>query len=127
MKNIKYQAIPVKEARNISDKYAKAIVIINTWDTQFGLLHTTTYGVSEVQKHQAAKGGEIAAKALNADLDLANYYQDFRIETATCIEKVKASVNLLEDNTGTKLKETILNDLGLIQKRLGISLPDKKG
>ncbi len=122
----KYQTIPVEEAEKISEKYKKDIIIINSWDTEFGVLHTTTYGVNEVQKHQAAKGGEIASKALGADLDLSNYYQDFRIETASYIEKIKNNIILLEDNTCTNMKETIINDLNLIQKRLGISLPDKK-
>ena len=34
------------------------------------------------------------------------------------IEKIKNSIKLLEDNTGTKLKETILNDLILLQQYL---------
>ena len=36
-------------------------------------------------------------------------------ELYSVIGKIKASVNLLDDNTGTKLKETILNDLSLLQ------------
>lgn len=36
-----------------------------------------------------------------------------RIQAET-IGKIKASVSLLDDNTGTKLKETILNDLNLL-------------
>ena len=31
------------------------------------------------------------------------------------IEKIKNSVKLLDDNTDTKIKETILNDLTLVQ------------
>lgn len=74
----KYIPVPVEIARMIADKYQKAIVIINTWDITHGLLHTTTYGRSLEQKHQAAKGGEIAATALGADMPKADKYQDFR-------------------------------------------------
>lgn len=35
--------------------------------------------------------------------------------TFTMVEKIKNSVKLLDDNTQTKLKETILNDLALLQ------------
>ncbi len=73
-----YQPVPVKAAKEIAEKYDKAIVIINTWDTKHGLLHTTTYGVSQEQKHQAAKGGDISAKALGADMPRSNFYEDFR-------------------------------------------------
>jgi len=54
------------------------VVIINTWDTAFGLLHTTTFGKSEAQKFQAAKGGDIAAKPLGADMMQKDTYEDFR-------------------------------------------------
>lgn len=79
-----YTPVPVAAAKEIAEKFSKAIVIINTWDTEHGLLHTTTYGVSEVQKHQAAKGGDIAAKALGADMPRANFYEDFRKEIVIC-------------------------------------------
>lgn len=35
---------------------------------------------------------------------------------AYIIGVIKANVKMLDDNTGTKLKETILNDLSLLQK-----------
>lgn len=120
-----YEPIPVEEAKMLSEKYSKDIVIINAFDVNFGLLHTTTYGISELQKHQAAKGGELTAKILNADIPLSKYYEDFRVSSNNTIEIVKQNIKLLEDNTGTKLKETILNDLMLLQKSLGISV-DKK-
>lgn len=73
-----YLPVPVAVAKEIATRFKKAIVIINTWDTEHGLLHTTTYGESEKQKHQAAIGGDIAAKALGADMPRADFYEDFR-------------------------------------------------
>lgn len=85
----KYIPVPVKAAKEIAEKYDKAIVIVNTWDTTNGLLHTTTYGASEAQKLQAAKGGDIAAKALGADMPRADFYEDFRKEQVKILESAK--------------------------------------
>lgn len=71
-----YIPVPVEAAKEISEKYGKAIVIINTWDTEHGLLHTTTFGASPEQKQQAAVGGDISAAALGADLLKKNTYED---------------------------------------------------
>jgi voltage-gated potassium channel Kch len=76
-----YTPVPVQAAREIAEKYEKSHVIINTWDSVHGLLHTTTYGVTEQQKHQAAIGGEKAAIALGADLGKADKFEDFRRDT----------------------------------------------
>jgi hypothetical protein len=80
----KYTPVPVEAAKAIAEKYEKDIVIVNSWDTTHGLLHTTTFGVSEEQKHQAAVGGEVAATALGADLNRKDIYEDFRREIVIC-------------------------------------------
>jgi len=71
--------IPVLEAKKISDQYNKSIVIIAAWDPNSGLLHVTTYGVSENEKVEAALGGEIVSRALGASFS-NHYYEDFRKE-----------------------------------------------
>ena len=74
----KYMPIPVKAAKDIAEKYEKCIVIINAWDNVHGLLHITTYGVSEQDKLNAASGGDISAEALGAYMPAKTTYQDFR-------------------------------------------------
>lgn len=112
MKN-KYAPVPVSVAREIAKKYSKAIVIINTWDTTHGLLHTTTYGESVEQKHQAASGGDIAAKALGADMPRANYSEDFRkdgvVVSKTVIEATIAALKSYQyGNSAPDLAEKVI-------------------
>jgi len=73
-----YQPVPVAVAKDIAEGHDKSIVIILSWDPVHGLLHTTTYGVSPIDKQWAAEGGDIAAKALGADFDRLKTYEDFR-------------------------------------------------
>lgn len=77
----KYKPVPVEAARELADKYDKSIVLIWSWDPVHGLLHTTTYGKSLQEKHWAAQGGEIAAKALGAIMTEKEVYEDFRKES----------------------------------------------
>lgn len=73
-----YKDVPVEVAKQISSRYGKDIVIICCWDYRHGKLHTTTYGDSAANKVYAAKGGEIAAAALDMDLSQMTEYEDFR-------------------------------------------------
>lgn len=70
--------VPVFVAKDIAEKYGKSIVIINSFDPVSGLLHTTTYGKSFVDKEWAAVAGDITAKAIGADLEGKTTYEDFR-------------------------------------------------
>ncbi len=73
-----YQPITVDAARKISREFSKSIVIICAWDPEHNLLHTTTYGKEPQDKINAAKGGDIAAKALGTDLTKKDPNEDFR-------------------------------------------------
>ncbi len=73
-----YKPIPVAEARAIAERFDKSIVIIAAWDPVFGLLHTTTYGGTEAEKHWAADGGEKVRVALGAIEELSVCFEDFR-------------------------------------------------
>lgn len=73
-----YRPIPVKAAELLAKRYDKSIVIIFAHDPIHGVLHTTTYGRSEQEKHWAALGGEIATKALGGLPDLKTPFEDFR-------------------------------------------------
>lgn len=74
--NAGYKPVAVSVAKYISRVYDKSIVIINTWDSVHRLLHTTTYGKTLQQCQWAAKGGEIAAAALGADLSKKQVFED---------------------------------------------------
>ena len=73
-----YLPIPVEVARQIARDFDRQIVIILAWNHKHGKLHTVTYGVQPNDKIWAAKGGEIASKALGADLSKSNTAEDFR-------------------------------------------------
>jgi hypothetical protein len=77
-----YFPVPVTAAREIAEKYSKNMVIVNAWDPVHEVLHTTTYGVTAVDKAMAADGGKIAAKALDADLLQMHQFEDYRLTEA---------------------------------------------
>jgi hypothetical protein len=82
-----YKPIPVAEARTIAEIYDKSIVIIFAWDPVFGMIHTTTFGRSEQEKHWAAEGGEIATRALGALPELKTTFEDFRVKKPKPVKK----------------------------------------
>lgn len=73
-----YKPIPVKAAVDIAKGYDKSVVIIVAWDPIHGLLHTTTFGITDAEKQWAATGGEIINKALGGMPALGVTYEDFR-------------------------------------------------
>ena len=79
MGQTEYKPIPVLAAKKLAERYDKSIVIVLAWDPAHGLMHTTTYGVSEQDKDWAAKGGEIATTALGGSLPDKIEYEDYRI------------------------------------------------
>ncbi len=82
-----YIPIPVEAAREIAEKYGKAIVIINAWDNVYGLLHTTTYGADPQNKAYAAMGGEITVKALGGLRQASTDFEDYRLAMAKLLRE----------------------------------------
>jgi hypothetical protein len=72
-----YIEVPVFVAKEIAEVYRKSQVIISSWDSEHGLLHTTTYGKEAFDKESAAAAGEICAKALGSDLSKKKEFEDF--------------------------------------------------
>ncbi len=81
-----YKPIPTAEAKTLAGHYDKSIVIIFAWDPVHGLIHTTTYGVSEQDKDWAAKGGEIATAALGGVVPAKIDFEDYRITRIRVLE-----------------------------------------
>ena len=75
-----YKPIPVEAARFIAREFDKQIVIVLAWTDN--TLHTTTYGSDPQHKEWAARGGEVAAKALGALTDQSVVYEDYRLMCA---------------------------------------------
>jgi len=73
-----YLSIPVETAREIARTFDKQIVVICAWNHDHGKLHTVTYGVEPDDKINAAKAGELCAKALGMDLSKRESVEDFR-------------------------------------------------
>lgn len=74
-----YKDIPPAVAERIAVDFEKSIVIISSWDPAHGLLHTTTWGRSVLEKVEAANGGVIIARALGAAVEQSVVYEDFRL------------------------------------------------
>jgi hypothetical protein len=64
--------IPIKAAKEISDKYNQDQVIIVTWDKTNNQVHVVTYGKTINDCDQAALGGNFVKKALNWPDELCN-------------------------------------------------------
>ena len=77
-----YLPVPVEAAKTIGEGFKKSMVIVNAWDEEHQLLHTTTWGDDPAHKAMAADGGRIAAKALDADLLQVHAFEDYRLTTA---------------------------------------------
>lgn len=73
-----YLPVPVDAAGAIADEFAKDQVIVLALDREHGLTHVTTYGKSEIDKQQAAAGGEALRAHLGLSVDRTVWYEDFR-------------------------------------------------
>jgi hypothetical protein len=80
---LEYQPVPVYAARRLAEEFGKEVVIILAWDHVHDRLHTTTYGRADKSKWLAADAGIVAARALGAQIDMKQYYEDFRTEVDT--------------------------------------------
>lgn len=90
-----YVPVPVSAAQSIAQSYQKSMVIVCAWDPVHDLLHTTTFGVSAIDKAMAADGGRIAARALDADMLQVHRFEDFRLTVAKKLLAVlKASATM---------------------------------
>lgn len=72
-----YKPVPVEAARKIAVKFDKSMVVILAYDPAHQLTHTTTYGVSAIEKEQAAAAGELLARTIGADLNQKTEFEDF--------------------------------------------------
>lgn len=112
-----YMSVPVDHAKQIAEEYKKSHVIILAWDSIHGLLHSTTYGVTKEQKHQAAYGGEKAAKALGADLLKMKPYEDFRKNELTLLESAKEALRSYQyGNASPDLAKAIADNIEALEK-----------
>lgn len=82
MSEEKYKPVPVAAARAIAEQYDKSIVIVFSYDPVYDLIHTTTYGTDPQNKAWAARGGEIATRALGGLTELATDFEDYRLTQA---------------------------------------------
>ena len=82
-----YVPVPVTAAKHIAESFAKSIVVINAWDPDHKVMHTTTYGVSPEDKVHAARGGEMTAEALGMVLTQSRMHEDFRTQHNAAREK----------------------------------------
>lgn len=89
-----YRPVPVSAAKAVGQQYAKSIVVILSWDPLHEKLHTTTWGLTENDKHMAALGGELAATALGFDLFRGTKFEDFRAVEARLLQAILAVADI---------------------------------
>lgn len=95
-----YTPVPVEAAKNIAEKFGKSIVIVFSHDPIHGMMHTTTYGVDPQDKAWAARGGEIATKALGGILELKTDFEDYRLAQAKALlSALKGVMKQIEDGS----------------------------
>lgn len=75
-----YIPVPVEAAGEIAEKYSKRIVVINAWDADHQLMHTSTFGRTPLEKQIAASIGEATAEAAGCAVHQKLVYRDFRAE-----------------------------------------------
>ena len=74
-----YKPVPVSAAERIATEFDKRIVVINAWDANHRLMHTTTFGRTASEKLLAASLGESTAEACGAATREKIQYEDFRL------------------------------------------------
>ena len=96
-----YKSVPVSAARDIANVFDKNVVVIVSWDSTHNLMHTTTYGKSEMDKIWSASLGEIVTKAAGGDVSQKLTNEDWRLRTEAgwAIEKdnLLKRIKTLED------------------------------
>lgn len=93
-----YIPIPVGVAAGIAHSYQKQIVVIVAYSRDAGMLHTTTFGQTAVDKVDAANLGVLLAATAGGDLLKSRSYEDFRdIDAATAKETIDSLQALLND------------------------------
>lgn len=123
-----YKPIPVIEAKSLAERFDKSIVIVCAWDPAHGLLHTTTYGVSEQEKHWAALGGEKATRALGGLPELGTTFEDFRKLDLRKVEALKVwyaiFAALLDGRKSGETDEWLTGKLRQLHERIKIEMQD---
>lgn len=87
-----YHPVHVGVAREIAERFQKDIVVIVSYDRQYNLVHTTTFGREPADKDIAAAWGDICVEATGADTSNPTWYEDFR---ATKEAEYKARIDQL--------------------------------
>ena len=59
-----YKDIPIEAAQSVAEQFDKDQVIIICWDKAFGKTHVTTFGKSQVEAKEAARGGNLLKEYL---------------------------------------------------------------
>ena len=121
-----YKPIPVAEGESLAIRFDKSVVIICAWDPVHGMLHTTTYGASEQEKHWAALGGEKAARALGTLPELGVEFEDFRRIDRKKVEALKVwyalFTTLLDVRELPETDESLVGRLRKLRERIDVEM-----
>lgn len=72
-----YRAVEVEAAAEIAGRYRKHVVVILAVDREYGMIHTTSYGVGAEDKIEAATIADWVRRRLG-DAKQSTMYEDFR-------------------------------------------------
>lgn len=96
-----YQPVPVDAAASIARDYAKNAVVVLSFDREYGLIHTSTFGVSAEEKVMAAALGERLSAYVGCDLEKSLKFQDFRdVEKGEYVRRITELETLARDLAG---------------------------
>lgn len=85
-----YKPVPVDVAKQIADRFDKAMVVILAYDVAHELTHTTTYGTTEYGKENAAGAGAYLTQTIGSDLSQKIEFEDFHTDYDPARAKVQA-------------------------------------
>ena len=87
--------IPIQDAKNIAINRGYSQVIIHGYDDITGIQHVTTYGKSESDCENAAKGGNVIKKFLGFPDSACNSKPSRQIKREKLGAKIKAKDDIL--------------------------------
>jgi hypothetical protein len=83
----KYKPVPCSAAKDIAESYAKSQVLILTWDPEHVLVSMTTYGVTAIDKENAAALGDKVAAFVGCDMGKLHEFEDFHKDYNPAVQK----------------------------------------
>jgi len=101
MVNPEYIPVPVDAARQVGQAFEKGIVVIVSVDSILNLIHTTSWGATELEGFIAASLGDLLGHHAGMDFDKAEHFENRRLwadaEASQKIGEMTVEIRQLKD------------------------------